>query len=613
MQIKPTLGSVVGQINPQKWGQVLLSPGAYGVVEVEDEAGAARGLGIRVLSQLAQGLESQPNNLKAVEAIVDEVLQPGVTTLLVLVPVGQVVYLVLRGNGAVYLKRDEQIAPLMLAQGAISGEIKLHDTLLLVSRGFTRLLPQQKLVATFDHLSATEAAEKLTLMLHEQEGGEGSAALIFQATEFIPLEAEESAPNRPVPQPRPMETLLQATSRRFSGSARRRLTALRGKLPQAFGANKRKLMLVSVVLLVLLLGSIGLGLRRQAGRAQNQEVTRAMAEAQHALDEGVALLELNPVKGRQRLTQAKTLLEPLVASFSSRSSQGKELAKLYQQVIDNLAQAMQVVRANPSLFYDVSLLKKGAQATTLSLAGDTLGVVDRDTRTVYAISLPTKSGQVVAGGDAYPNPSFIAAATDKFYVLTETGVNAVSLADKKTSASVIKKDSEWGTLGAMVAYGGNLYLLDVQKSRIWKYVATESGFSPLREYLNPDTLPNLSKATGMAIDGSVWLGTGDGKILRFTQGKENTFVPQGVDPPLGTNLLVYTSDSVKNVYVVDSEKNRLVVLDKDGVYLAQYIWEAFTEGEQQQTNLLITGLAVSETQKKIFLLANGRIYGLELK
>ena len=147
-------------------------------------------------------------------------------------------------------------------------------------------------------------------------------------------------------------------------------------------------------------------------------------------------------------------------------------------------------------------------------------------------------------------------------------------------------------------------MLDTQKSRIWKYVATDTGFSGIREYLNPDTLPDLSLSTGFVIDGSVWSGTSNGRILRFTQGKENTYVSQGVDPVFGTRLYVYTSDSVINVYVLDINNHRVVVLDKDGMYLAQYRFTGVTTP---------TKLVVSESAKKILLLADGKIYALDLK
>ena len=227
------------------------------------------------------------------------------------------------------------------------------------------------------------------------------------------------------------------------------------------------------------------------------------------------------------------------------------------------------------------------------------------------MSVSSKNGQIVAGGDAFANAARIAIHGDTLYVLTATGIARTSVSDKKTTADVVKKDNQWGTIASLASFGGNLYLLDTQKGRIWKYVATDKaapaggqGFSELREYLNPDTLPDFSAATSLAIDGSVWVSTGQGKILRFIQGREATFAPQGVEPAFGKHLMVYTDDTAKNVYVLDSANKRVVVLSKDGIYLAQYVWKG---------NVAATALLVPEKLNKILLLAEGKIYAIELK
>ena len=107
----------------------------------------------------------------------------------------------------------------------------------------------------------------------------------------------------------------------------------------------------------------------------------------------------------------------------------------------------------------------------------------------------------------------------------------------------------------------------------------------------------------MTIDGSVWVGTTKGQILHFTQGQVNPFVPQGVDPALGNEIHVYTTDDTKNVYLLDADNSRVVVLDKNGVYLAQYRW---TGGRPRD-------FVVSEENKKILLLIDGKIYSVGLQ
>jgi hypothetical protein len=436
-------------------------------------------------------------------------------------------------------------------------------------------------------------------------------ALVFGVTQFEesgfaqkPQEPEEEKDVEEIPPVPFQEKLRTMIPLRVSPTSVKRYVASLRHQP------KKATAVLAIFLVSLFIFCVVLGVIKQTTTKKNQEVTSAMSDAQHAFDEGVALLTLNPVKGRERLTTAKQLLDPYVQKVSGQTTQGHDLSSLYQKITDNLTQAMQVAQITISPFYDVSLLKKGAVASSMAIDGSTAVIGDQVTGTVYSLDITSKNASIIGGGDTLADLSLVAIHADTYYALTKEGIIQIGPSDKK-SILVVKTNDAWGTISSIVSFGGNLYLLDTAKSRIWKYVATDTaapaggqGFSDIREYLNPDTLPDFSQAATMAIDGSVWLGTTNGKILRFTQGKENTFISKGVDPAFGTKLAVYTSDDAKNIYVLDSQNNRVVVLDKDGTYLSQYRWkDAVTP----------SNLVVSEAQKKILLLSGGKIYSIDLK
>lgn len=582
MRIQPLLGSVVGVAGDVHWGQVFLSPAAYGVVEIDDPDGRARDRGVAVLSRLSELTVEPPRSLKRAQEVALDVFQERVTSLILLVPVGAVLYVVLLGEGQVLLKRADRLAALIAGPGAISGEVKERDTLMLMTRSVSAALSHEEVSNLFDNLDATAVAEKMTIAIHKHEAGLGGAGLIFQVKGLTPAEAEEP--------PRSVQPVRRAHIRKRIKS-----------LPVAW---RRPMVPVTALLILLFVVSVGLGIRRQLGQKVEADVARAMTDARHALDEGVALLELNPVKGRERLMVARGVLAPLAGSLSPTTAEGKAVSKLYKDVTDQLTIAMQVHREEPVLFYDLSLLKENAAISSIGQGSDTVALLDSHALTVATLAFSSQKGTIIAGGTSYKGAKLLAMHGDGVYVFVDVGIHRASVREGKTTASVVKKDERWGNIGAVVSYGGNLYLLDAGKSRIWKYVATETGFSETREYLNPDTLPDLSQATGMAIDGSVWVGTRDGKILHFVQGREETFAARGVEPSLGKTLTIATAEEDKNLYVLDSDNKRVVVLDKDGVYLAQYVWTG---------NLVPTQLVVSEKLKLMLLLADGKLYSMELK
>lgn len=606
MNVHPVVASVVGQVTNDRWGQVLLTPHAYGVVEIYSASNTAREQGIHVLTQLAKALETPPISLAGLTKVADSLKRDDIVSFILLVPVGMTLFMVSRGKGRVYLKRNANFAMLLNTSQALSGVVQPGDVLILATTGFTRTLSSEEIIGVFDHLNPSEVAEKLTMRLHEKEGGEGGAALIFEVHAID----EESEMATPVDAEARSTPVLAPVRFRHARSLGRRFTTPRQRVllrrvvaaVRAVPSANIKRIVLSIVIGLFLI-SVVLGIRHQQSVKTSSVLTEKIIEAQHSFDEGMALLDLNPVKGRERLTRAKELLTPIVGR-KLRSDDGQRAARLLTDVNENLLRSMHITHVAPPIFFDVALLKKDASANDISLFEDSLGIMDVEGKSIFALGASSKSGSIVGGGQSFTGATHVAIYGDKVYVLTAAGVSMIRLADVKTVANIIPKSDQWGTISDLVAFGGNLYLLDKQNNRIWKYVATEKGFSEIFEYLNPDTLPDLTKTTNMAIDGSVWLGTTTGAIMRFTSGKENTFMPQGADIPLGNNLEVYTNDTDTMVYVLDSDHHRVVVYDKDGLYMSQYIWD---------NGLRVSEIVASEPLKKLFLLADGKLYAIPLE
>lgn len=580
MIMRTHIASVVGQATNERWGQVLHTPFAYGVVEIN--ADNARQKGIEALAKLSKLFDSKPVSLSALEDFADEVKSPDIVSLVILVPVDHVLYLVCRGKGSVYIRREEKLARLIQDEQSLSGQVKPGDTIIAATSGFVQALNEQDILGVFDHLTPSEVAEKLTLLLHQHEGGDGGSALIFHVDAVV--EEKEIEPSIP--------------PKRNPSVIKKLLPKIR-HMVRNFSVKKS----LPFILIGLFGISVVLGLLHQRGIRTNNKTMQVVTEAQHIFDEGVALADINPVKGRERLNEAKDMLAPLVAE-KPKTDEARAAKILYDQVLEHITRALHITEADPQLFFDVSLLKAGGTITDASLFEDVFGLLDANGKTAFTLDALSKNGSVIGGGEIFAGSTNIASYSDTDYVMTTKGIHAVSITDKKTKAEIIKAPPEWGNIIDGADYGGNLYLLDSAKSRIWKYVAAEHGFTELREYLNPDFFPDLSTTTNMAIDGSIWLGTTKGEILRFTQGKENSFTPQGAEPPLGKNLQIYVADDVKMVYVLDIEQKRVVVFDKDGLYISQYVWKSDITPSQ---------FFVSEKLAKIFLLSAGKLYSIDIK
>jgi len=609
MHIRSSVGTVLGSQTNTHWAQTIKTPSAYGVIEIEDDAGIAQTIGMRALAKLTSRLNEPVVSLRMLEGIADEVFGTGMTSLVLLVPVGVIVYIVIRGEGVLYLKRNGQYATLLDHEGSMSGKAEEKDVLLLMTKACGLALTEEEALGVFDHLPVSDVTERLTDVLQGKAQNGGCATLVYEATSYE--EEEDAQITEDVPNPKKG---FFAHVRRFTQGERVRRfvrysrddkrASIRRNFARMFRVFKNPNVAVTAALIALFVGFVVYGAGRELFARRDEELVRLIHEAQYRYDEGVALMDLNPIKGRERLVDAKGILEPVKASITDRTKDGRKALELYDQIQNAITQAMNAYAVEPTIYYDAALLKSDGYIQSFVIANDMLVLGDAQQRAVYTLTIPSKTGQIVAGGNGFEGIRAVALHGTMGYVFTPEGIHSVALQDKVTKQKRIEKNDEWGTIQAMVSFGGNLYLLDTAKSRIWKYVATESGFSDMREYLNPDTLPDLSQTTSMAIDGSVWLGTKKGTIMRFTQGKENTFVAKGIDPPLSGPVVVYTDDNAKNIYALETTGKRVVVVDKEGIYISQYTWT----GAMSASNLV-----VSEKQGKILLQSDGRLYSIDLK
>lgn len=578
---------------------------AYGIVEAVDEAGIAQTIGMQTIGRISKRLEHTPTSLHDVEGIANEGMREGIRSVVLMVAVGPVIYIVIRGSGKVLLKRNGQYANLLEQEGSISGQVQIGDVFILTSGGCNQLLEERDVLALLENTKSTEASERIAMMVNNKADSAGCAAIVLEIDAFVTsntnppqtIASKVGSVVRSYSDPVKIKRFVHANPREKVLTVKRHLLLWRHRM-------KNPKISITVILLFCFGVSVLVGIQRELSTKKDTRLTGMMVEAQRMYEEGTALMELNPVKGRERLTAAQTTMESVQSSLNTKTKEGRRGLELYQQIHDAVIQAMRAYKQEPQVFYDAGLLKSDGTATTMAVEGNTVLIGDNKEKALYTVTLPAKTGAIVGGGSGYETVQSVALHGSTGYALLADGISSIDLNQKTTKQNSIKRADEWGTITAMVSFGGNMYLLDTTKSRIWKYVATENGFSELREYLNPDTLPDLSKATSIAIDGSVWIGTNDGRIMKFTQGKEGTFSPKGIDPKLGLHLIVYTSDELNNVYVLDSDQQRVVVLDKDGMYLSQYVWEKATP---------FSHLVVSEKHGKILLLGNDAVYSIDIQ
>jgi hypothetical protein len=609
----------------QKRGRLLAVLALTGLGEGVEVVAVGREIIARLHEEYYGHLEGDAlTRLKqTVEKVVGEVAPPARAEIGAAAVLGKVLYLVIGGGGQMVLRRAGKIGTLLVGSETVtsaSGYLQEGDLFLLGTEDFFRLVSEGVLRAALETDSPQEVVESLAPLVHGHEIDGGEAAVVAKVES---LEKKETAAvtekKPPVKPPSALgSSLIEIVSRVIKLDLPAIFTRISSRLNQASTLvqtrlGKRAVYLtqekpkrqpktvftVALVLFLLLGASVVLGVRQRSHQARQEKVGSLLEQARYKMDEGKSLLDLNPLRSRQLLLEAKDLVE----KTEKESGQDPQLVAFKQELEVLLASVLREreIKEAP-VFLDLALVKEGAQGDKMAATGDQMVILDKKGASVYGISISQKSAQILAGGALFQNAADIAAFGEKVFVLTPKGIVEVDR-DRQEQALRLETDEEWGEIADLFAYGGNLYLLD-RLGMIWKYPAIEAGLGSRQRWLKGESQPDFSDSVSLAINGSIWVLKSNGTILKYTQGILEGFGVAGLDKPFSQPVAIYTDDEQENLYILDKSNLRVVVLGKSGEYDSAYIWPGIAG---------VDDLVVSEAEKKILLLSGSKIYEIGLR
>ena len=548
-----------------RWGQTLAHNNLLVVIELPYQEHISE-IGHGILQTIQDRYdELQPTTLPQIELLVKTLDLPEDSALVLGCVVGDVLYLTGRGNGTVYLYRNNRWAPIFVSDQSISGPLDTHDRVFLCTPALIRSISEETLAELAQPEELNDIKEDIAALLHQSDYADGAACLIVQHS---PLETVAIYDSISVP---PDEK-----KPRFGSSPRKKITATVGS-----------------ILAILLISSLVFGTRQRARVQRAQQLEQVLGAVSTPLDEGSALVDVNPNEARGKLIPVQEKLAEALNAFPEESKEYQEIVSLINRTNELLQKSERKYEiTEPALFMDITWIKDGAEGYRMHRSDDTLVFVDREQGALYRTSLEKKNSTIEASDDTFKQAVDIAHASGKTYVL---------LPDKKIidEEKQTVTDSFEGTSNpiALEAFNENLYVLDTQ-SGILKLAKTDSGFGSPRSWFENEVSLDFSDAKDLAIDGSIWVVTND-NILKFTQGVPDSYSLK--DGVLTTAKAIYTDADSNFLYVL--ENDRIVIFDKKGAYQEQYVLSESTEA---------TDLVVLQ-DKQILLLHKNSVYQVDRK
>jgi hypothetical protein len=150
------------------------------------------------------------------------------------------------------------------------------------------------------------------------------------------------------------------------------------------------------------------------------------------------------------------------------------------------------------------------------------------------------------------------------------------------------------------SFDGKLYALDPEQQQILRYEPQGNGYpAPPTSYL-AEALPDLAKATDLAIDGNVYVTLSDGRLLKFKEGKPEPFEIRNLGEPLQKPTIVAIDQNVQDssVYVFDAALKRIVQFRPDGLFVRQFRADGSAFDNAQD-------ILVDEQNNRLYVISDG--------
>lgn len=260
------------------------------------------------------------------------------------------------------------------------------------------------------------------------------------------------------------------------------------------------------------------------------------------------------------------------------------------------------------IFYDFRLVQADYIAARGDTDANTAVFLDLGKQSALAVKMDTKQQTILPIGQ-YTNLKDLSFDEDQLYLLAD-GVYKFPI-DSQEAAKKIIPEGDSNRDGEFVrVFGEFVYVFNAEKRNLYRYsVGSSSGSESSEEAPQPigwfqDKKDlDFPSVTSFAIDGSVWLGTQQGQILRYERGNPVAFNVQGLQEPFSSSLKIYTKEDLDSIFVLESAKNRVVRLNKEGVFVRQI--ESPSLGAA-------TDIIFSATTNKAYAVAGSLVYELAL-
>lgn len=307
---------------------------------------------------------------------------------------------------------------------------------------------------------------------------------------------------------------------------------------------------------------------------------------------------------QEKVMRLEEMLSSLPANTKERRAEIAALRKELNSQAFKLKHIEEI--ADPVIIFNYSTLDQTVKLGDLTFVNNQIYTFNPDNNVIYQLDPNDKTSKTIdkssfklgnlAGSLAYGDDAII-------YVLNNQQLAKFSLTQESIQLTDIALNDAEKQAGKAASYFNNLYFLAPDDNQIYKHSSTGTGFGSGKAWLKVDL--DLSQAKHLTIDGLIYVLTSDGKVYKLLRGEPQAFDAPELDPALSNPTKIITTAEQSNLYIVDPNEKRIVVLEKEnGRLVNQYYSQKFDD---------LKDIIVDERAGSMHVLNGQILYGIALK
>jgi hypothetical protein len=387
----------------------------------------------------------------------------------------------------------------------------------------------------------------------------------------------------------------------------------------ASGIRARLFVLLSLVILILV-PSVVAAVYWGEGETRRQQAEQLTEAAQERLTSAETSLNLgDKIGAREHLVDAEDYLSQAIAYEGSNEQRNYLAAEIEQMLQDVLQVQLLYGLVSPLVTFPAD-----ARPHRMLVADSSIYVLDNGRQVVLRYRYDPSVGEVtdetpqvvLQQGDLLDGAT-VGSLADMAWLPRITGIedkptllvldrnnNLFSYDPRVEGARRLELNSqeEWRSASQVQTYSGRIYVADEGTNEIYRYIPGQSN-KPPDPWFSDDTLVNLAGTIAMEIDGDIWLLLGSGNIMRYRAGEQ---LPFSLENSVGlaeepVDMYVTTEDR-QQIYLADAGQDRILVYDKDGVYVKQL---KAAEGDPLRG---LSAIFIDEITQRLYILTKSALF-----